>query len=86
MQPVLYRLGALFIGALDALLWGATAAGEVLADAANLQPDTELLLNELTHSSPTSKAEIHLELLGALVDDQELNGVLLDLAEHSAIA
>ena len=61
-------------------------SGQVLADAANLQCDTQLLFDELAHRRPTPEMTVHLELFGALVDDHALHGVFLKLTEHSPIA
>jgi len=43
-----------------------------------MQLDAVFLLDKLTDSSATPKKEIHLELLGALVDDDSTNRILLN--------
>ena len=45
-----------------------------------------LLFDELAYCGPAPQVKVHLELLGAFVDDQARNSVLLRLTEHSAIA
>lgn len=45
--------------------------------------DTVLALNELAYGAAAPKEEIHLQLLGALIDDGALNAFLLDLAERT---
>mgnify|MGYP002811395784 FL=1 len=59
---------------------------EVLANAAGLEFDVKFLLDQLAHSSPTPEVKVHLELLGALVDDRPLGRVFLRLAEHPTVA
>ena len=78
LQPVLHRFRALLIGALDGLLRSEPPAREVLADAANLQLDAEFLINELAYGGATPQAEIHLQLVGSLGNDQSLNGFFLN--------
>ena len=84
LPPVLYRFRALLVGALDRLLRREAPPCEGLADAAHLQLDAECLLDPLAHSRATPQAEIHLELLGSLVNDQTLDGFFLCRAEHPA--
>jgi hypothetical protein len=62
-------------------LGGEAPAPEIFSDAANVQFDAESLLNELTHSSPAPKEEIHLELLRSLVNDDALDAAFLGLAQ-----
>ena len=69
LQPLLYGFRTLLIRAFDGLLWGEAPASQVFAYAAHLQPDAKFLFNELTHCSTAPQAELHLELLGTLVDD-----------------
>ena len=85
LQPVLYSLGALLIRALDRLLRCEAPACEVFADAAHLQLDAEFMLNKLAYSSATPQAEVHLELLGPLVNDQALDSFFLYCTQHSTI-
>jgi len=86
LQPSLHGSRALLVSALDGLLRCEAPAGEVLADAAYLQLDAKFLFDELAHCGPAPQAEIHLELLGAFVDDQALDGLLLEHTEHPPIA
>ena len=60
--------------------------GLVLAGAAHLHLDAKVLFDGLTHCGPAPQAEIHLELLGASVDDHALEAVFLGLTQHSTIA
>ena len=50
-----------------------------------LRFDARLLIYQLTHSGSAPQVKVHLELLGAFVNDHELNGVFLRRAEHPAI-
>ena len=86
LKPGLHRSRALFVRAFDRLLRGKTPAREVLANAAYLQLDAKFLLNELSHRSSTPKAEVHLQLLRALVDDHALDGLFLGCAEHASVS
>lgn len=85
LKPLLHRLWPLFTRLLDRLLRGKSPTCQVLANASNLQPDAKLLLNELAHYRTTPQTEIHFELLGALVDDQSLDGLLLRRTQDATI-
>jgi hypothetical protein len=85
LKPVLHRLGALLVSALDRLLRREAPSSEVLADAAHLELDAEFLLDELAYGSTTPQAKVHLQLLGSLVNDQALNDFFLHRTEHPTI-
>ena len=51
-----------------------------------MQINAVFLADELAYGSPAPQAKIHLQLLWPVANDDALNGFLLRLAEHPAIA
>ena len=58
----------------------------MFAYATHLQINATFLADEPAYNTSISQVKVHLQLLGPVLDDQTLDGLLLGLAEHPAIA
>jgi hypothetical protein len=87
LQPFLYHLRVLLVGALDRFLLGKAPTFEILlSNRSNRHLDTKLLLDQQPHSIPCPQGKDKLKLLWRLVNQVSFQFYLLFFAKGSILS